>query len=486
MVLDISKLGRKSFISQAAVAEILTAVRDSGELPQATSKATVKRRRDNGISVDTPYGPLVHMKTLVSKDGSALDVPFANPAAWLYHTSRNCPRMMSLFNSASKHANHINQPWRLMLYCDEVSPGNQLKVHNRRKLQCVYYSVQEFGGYELTQEYAWSVLTCIRTDLVNKLQDWMSQFFRHCVNCFSMANANMATGISIQVAGEARFCCFKLGYILADEAALKQIFENKGASGKMLCMFCQTTVNKRYAPSNMDRYVLHTTVDPSVLCLHSDTSVWQIVDHLATQSGAGLTKKQFSDLEMNLGFNHCPEGLLQDVAMRSLVKPITYTCFDPMHVFLVSGVWHREVTLLLGRLADDGFRQNMLHAWVMSFIWPDIHGGASCSARLVFKKKKESDSEFKCTSSEALAVYPVVRSFLHHHVQRPSNALYLAMKSYYDLCEVLDSLKLAATGSLQPSVFQRQIETYLTSFVATCLHLHHMLLLCLLHFPNHV
>ena len=184
MVLDISKLGRKSFISQAALAEILTAVRDSGELPQATSKATVKRRRDNGISVDTPYGPLVHMKTLVSKDGSALDVPFANPAAWLYHTSRNCPRMMSLFNSASKHANHINQPWRLMLYCDEVSPGNQLKVHNRRKLQCVYYSVQEFGGYELTQEYAWSVLTCIRTDLVNKLQDGMSPIFQALCQLF--------------------------------------------------------------------------------------------------------------------------------------------------------------------------------------------------------------------------------------------------------------------------------------------------------------
>ena len=133
------------------------------------------------------------------------------------------------------------------IYCDEISPGNQLKVHNRRKLQSVYFSVQEYGGFELTQEHAWSVLTCIRTDLVNKLQDGMSQFFRHCVKAFLKTSGNMSTGISVQVHGEDRIMCFVLSYILADEAALKQVVENKGASGKMLCLFCQTTVNARYA-----------------------------------------------------------------------------------------------------------------------------------------------------------------------------------------------------------------------------------------------
>ena len=471
MALDISKLGRKSFISQSALAEVLTAIKNSGEIPLHTSKSTVKRRREDAISqVETPYGPIIETLELDTVDGGQIRVPMCNPAAWMYHTSRTCPRMMRLLNQASQTVNNINRPWRIILYCDEISPGNQLKVHNRRKLQSVYFSVQEYGGFELTQEHAWSVLTCIRTDLVNKLQDGMSQFFRHCVKAFLKTSGNMSTGISVQVHGEDRIMCFVLSYILADEAALKQVVENKGASGKMLCLFCQTTVNARYRPANLGQLVLHTVTDASQLCLHSDNSVWQIIDYLNAESTRGTTKEHLSELEMKFGFNHCPAGLLLDVGLRQWVRPISMVAYDPMHVFLVSGVWHREMTLLLGRLADDGFKQSMLHDWTMAFIWPDIHGGASCSARLVFKKKKESDQEFKCTSSDALAVYPVVRSFLHHTVQTPTDELHLAIKSYYSLCEILDSLKLTATGAIDAKDFQDKVESHLRNFVAPCLH----------------
>ena len=52
MALDIASLGRRSFISQSALAEVLTAVRESGELPQTCSKSTVKRRREEAAQVD--------------------------------------------------------------------------------------------------------------------------------------------------------------------------------------------------------------------------------------------------------------------------------------------------------------------------------------------------------------------------------------------------------------------------------------------------
>ena len=117
MALDISKLGRKSFISQSALAEVLTAIKNSGEIPQHTSKSTVKRRREDAISqVETPYGPIIETLELDTVDGGQIRVPMCNPAAWMYHTSRTCPRMMRLLNQASQTVNNINRPWRKILY----------------------------------------------------------------------------------------------------------------------------------------------------------------------------------------------------------------------------------------------------------------------------------------------------------------------------------------------------------------------------------
>ena len=144
--------------------------------------------------------------------------------------------------------NDATRKWTLMLYTDEVSPGNQLKVHNRRKLQCVYFSVKELGGFNWTQEHARRLLTCARTDVANQLKGGMSQLFKACVKLFFRDVGNFERGINLRVGNTSRILCFSLGNIVADEAALKQAFDCKGASGKMLRMSCQTTTSRRYAP----------------------------------------------------------------------------------------------------------------------------------------------------------------------------------------------------------------------------------------------
>ena len=49
--------------------------------------------------------------------------------------------------------------WSLILYSDEVSPGNQLKANNKRRLQTFYWTVKELGPKALSSEDAWMVLT---------------------------------------------------------------------------------------------------------------------------------------------------------------------------------------------------------------------------------------------------------------------------------------------------------------------------------------
>ena len=55
---------------------------------------------------------------------------------------------------ASTLASHPSSPaskWSLVLYCDEVSPGNQLAYKHERKAWAIYWSFAEFGSH-LCQE----------------------------------------------------------------------------------------------------------------------------------------------------------------------------------------------------------------------------------------------------------------------------------------------------------------------------------------------
>ena len=463
--MDIAKFGRKSFVSQNALAEILTAVRESGEVPQATSRSTVKRRRETAIEADTPYGPLLQTFEAEKADGTKVSLPFCSPAAFLYHASRTCPVMQKLLDCASQTENSFLRPWKIILYVDEISPGNQLKTTNRRKLQAFYWAVQEIGGLELTQEHSWNVLTCVRTEIANDLKGGWSHLFKQCVKLFFVETGNLESGIQVQVGGAMRMVCFQLGYFLADESAIKHAYENKGASGKMMCLFCQTTVAERYAPNVMGPLIKHTEHDCSKFCLHTDRTVWQTVDHLAARHAAGASKKDMEELEKKLGFNHWPGGPLLDIDLRSRLKPITHTCFDPMHVFFVAGVFHKEVTLLLNKLAVCRITHKVLHEWCSSFVWPHIHSSAAATAKHSFQKKKDVDADFKCSASEALALYPVLRSFLQNMDQdRITSELHPAILSFFCLCDVLDSLKYAATGSMTGATLRTKVEAHLAQF----------------------
>lgn len=463
--LDIASLGRKAFISQSALADVLTAVKESGELPETTSKSTVKRRRAEAAEISTPYGNLIQEFQLNAVDGSMIKLSFVHPASFLHHTSTECPGMQELLDGAhARSPNTVSKPWVLILYLDEISPGNQLKVTNKRKLWAIYYSVKEFGGFQLSQESSWAMLTAIRSETIGKIKGGMSAVFLECVKMFAKSNGNLETGVRLQIHGSMQLCFFKVGYLVADEAAIKVAMDNKGASGKMLCLFCQTTVQARYAPAHLGRLVLHHEHDITKLCLHSDESIWQIVDHLNAQAGRG-TKKAFQDLEVKLGFNHCPGGVLLAHDQRERWRPASFTCFDPMHVFYVSGVFHREMTYMLDLLNRHGVKQQHIHAWCATFTWPKLHRSAGKTAVDALKKKRDSGDDFKCSASDALALYPIVRAFIQHMDRSHlDEGCMRALRSFFALCEVLDDLKHVATGSIDPPRFRRHIETYLAAF----------------------
>ena len=138
--MDLSRLGRRSFISQSGIAEVLAAVKDAGELPEGISRSSVKRKRQQAVDVTTPYGKLLHQWEFDLTNGGKARIYYSPPAAAVYHSSKSSGMNRLLSEKLLKHPCNLGSEWEIVVYLDEVAPGNQLKSDNRRKLWCLYYT----------------------------------------------------------------------------------------------------------------------------------------------------------------------------------------------------------------------------------------------------------------------------------------------------------------------------------------------------------
>ena len=151
-------------------------------------------------------------------------------------------------------------------------------------------------------------------------------------------------------------CAWTLGYnegfIIADEAALKQVFEPKGASGLRVCFLCKNAIQERSQLAEHDRtgfLVGHAEHDLAKYSLRADESLWNIADDLARRH-ATMRVGAFDLRQKALGVNFAPHGVLFDASLRRHVGPVTGTMWDWLHTYLVGGVFVTEMKELMREL----------------------------------------------------------------------------------------------------------------------------------------
>ena len=138
---------RIPFVSQSALAALLKIAANDG-LPKVTNRKGIRDSRDEFIRTTTPHGPL-HAHINVTE---SMVIEVQNPFAVFWYACKTSPSFSSMV--AATLASHPSSPtskWSLLLYCDEVSPGNQLAYTHERKAWAVYWTFAEFGCH-LCQE----------------------------------------------------------------------------------------------------------------------------------------------------------------------------------------------------------------------------------------------------------------------------------------------------------------------------------------------
>jgi len=453
-----------SHVTMRGLESVLAEVRESG-MPAASSRRTQARARASSANIHTPFGNTLQTCRLQLRERT-LDLPVQAPLPMLWAAAQRRPFADLLAEAFQRTPGSWARPWRVIIYSDEVTPGNALKPDNRRKVQCVYWSFAELGSAALCHADAWFMMAAVRSTVVSELDGGMSHLFKVLLPLFFNAATHHLTesGVHLEINGQARVLHARLGIMVSDESAIRQVLLAKGAGGIKPCVCCKNVVatSSELHLHDATGYTLPlTSLDCERWDPQTDASVLAICQRLATARGE-LTAARFDELEKVLGFNWCQHSV-HDVPEFSAISTLMW---DWMHIYLVNGVFNQEIGRLMHLLHRHGATWQRLHEYMSRWTWPR---SASTARALCDAKRARSYSEaqvFKCSASEGLSAYPVLHKFLVDVVQ-PTGVCAAAVNSGVRLCEALRLLHAINRGAtVQPDALRAKISAHLEAYQA--------------------
>ena len=173
---------RIPYCSQSALAALLK-IAETEELPSGSRK-DIAIARDSVSAIATPYGTLHQCISVRTTSGGELKLEVQAPLGCLWQACRVSAQFSELAQRcyAAQPAT-IAAPWKLLLYCDEVIPGNQLAYNTGRKFWAWYWSILELGTAALADELAWFEILFLRRTLLKTISGELSSLFCIFLGC---------------------------------------------------------------------------------------------------------------------------------------------------------------------------------------------------------------------------------------------------------------------------------------------------------------
>ena len=333
-----------------------------------------------------------------------------------------------------------SEPWEIVVYFDETVPGDPLRLDQRRKFMSFYLAVKDVGPALLKHEFMWLPCAVLRTRIIKTVEGKFSRVLSVFLERLLVQMGNVRDGVYLNALNS--LCFFRLGNLLADEDGFRQAYASMGANGMFCCLGCLNVCGNRSkslaAFDATGRIVDITCVDSSRFHTCTDEDLWEKSDILARARGVPMTKKAREDRETHLGLHDAPHGLLQNMALRAHVRPVSALTHDPTHILFSNGMVHTELDRLVPLLKEAGVGYAELRAILAPWERPMTFRGMNGLPNVFSESRK---SHFDATghvqgfASEILAVVPP----LAHMLETTSlkDGLPLATQSFLKLARVV-------------------------------------------------
>ena len=431
----LQKLGKKSYLSGRALQEILKDVNVDG-LPIAFSRATQRRALASLCSTETPYGKLVHDVPMAHRKVRCQDsddtIPFQNPLAWLYYNCQKSPHYAELVRRAlEQHPCTPATPWNLILYQDGVNASDGLAKNRHRKTAIFYWSFEEFGPRALAHEQVWGVIANVRIDECKDIDGGIARIFENVLDNFFGETHNMRiSGATVQIDGSLRqedrmivTIYAKVGIILADIPALKELTEYIGHSGMKFCVLCQDCIQTKsdlgeLLPSFTTCAVHMHCADLTKFKQHTNESIRKCVRrvnqlHDAFIAGDTAVVQNKEDYRLRcqiLGWSWTPANVvLNNRFGLDLADMIMY---DWAHCYVHDGLADNELGQFMKDVPLDLASFEELGNYTDTFTFARCHPNPRHLFEPAANKNNRKKGSFSCTGSEFLTLAPVIHRYV--------------------------------------------------------------------------
>ena len=207
---------------------------------------------------------------------------------------------------------------RIILYADELVPGNRNRPDGSREFWAIYWAGAEWPHWLLARTGALPIFGVLRTKVVQDMPGRFSQLLKMILLIFFPEHAGMQDGTVLTYSdGRSVYAKFSFGGFLADEKALKQGCDSKGASGTLTCSFCANCMSMKNKRFLEDGLVCTDCFDCTAFKTNTHERIWQIANDPANIDD----KDELQVMQQELGFNFNPDGVLAHKPLRAIVSP---------------------------------------------------------------------------------------------------------------------------------------------------------------------
>jgi hypothetical protein len=485
------------YMSASAMSSLMQEIHDHG-LPELHNRAHLAEATDQELNSFNAYGQLLYTVPAVSKTELPTEIVLVNPLSLLYAAYEQGGSLTELIDKAmADHPSTPHKPWRLLVYFDEVVPGNPIGYANKRKVWVCYVSFAEYGAVHLQNEASWLPVMEIRSNQVDMLAAGISQVCALILKawfCNSECDVRNAGIVLKSPTGESHRIFVAMSMILQDGAAHKYVFHTKGDSGTKICMLCRNLFGVRtdIIDPETGQAILKASITYEHECdFATDDDIRNSMIRLVHKKHT-LDAEQFKKWQQAVGFNFQPHGLLLDAALHADVQPASQYVHDWMHTMLVTGVFHTVMYLLICSLKAAKACGGNVYGTLSQYVSLWVHPVGRTTGKLheCFSKAREDSNTrahtFKCTASDGLSLFPIIAMFVTTAVLK-NHVCVLACNAFLAMADLIDMFQATATKHVSPKQLSQTVYTFLKSCVDAGWEMYmHPKFHWLVHFPAHL
>jgi hypothetical protein len=389
------------------------------ELGAGNEAEQLSRAVAHHAKAETPYGTVVQGIELETFDGP-MKWDIINPFAYIWYLSSLSQDFAVLIADSLRRSQNM---LRLVMYGDELTPGNPLRSDGGRQAFNFYYSFLDFPHWLLHRKDGWLCFGSLKTTSVDVLVGGVAGLMTTIMKMlFCDGYANFSSGFTFCINGGYRVCRAAFAGFIADEKGLKEFYDIKGQGGVKPCIDCKNVVNfihkKSVTAARGDGYIVGLDVQSITdLDLHTDASIYAMVDDLIEKRIAAAP--DFSNLEMLYGINYNERSPLFTRELRNILKPKTHYNRDWQHTLASSGVAGTQLAACLTAVKKDATLKRAsidfetIETYCMQFNLPSSQGKINGNW---FRSKFLAEDHVKHFASDVLAMVPLLTSFLEQIV----------------------------------------------------------------------